>query len=261
MTTEAEHLSVLLAGAGRAPRPRAPSSRASPSDDSMADDRVVLRSRRDLVPPGRCFGGTRRRRRQRAGAARGADGAAGPDRRRREDPRGRHPPRADGRVRLRPRRDDGGQLQPRIARMFRRMRNQRARARERADHRARAPRRWRRRRRPTRSARCKGLAAALAGGQRTILEFAIAPGGERPSAAYYRAAARGCEDAKLLQLSATIMANEGQHLVASCARRWAKDPVPNAFETGEPTSGRTTVGSTCSVASDPWKSFSCWRSP
>ena len=49
-------------------------------------------------------------------------------------------------------------------------------------------------------------------------------------ATYYRAAPR-LEDAKLLQLSATIMANEGQHLVI-LRRALGKDPVPNAFETG-----------------------------
>jgi len=50
-------------------------------------------------------------------------------------------------------------------------------------------------------------------------------------AAYYDAQSK-LVDGKLLQTGASIMANEGQHLVV--LRQAAKqDPVPNAFETGE----------------------------
>ena len=49
-------------------------------------------------------------------------------------------------------------------------------------------------------------------------------------AAYFEAHSE-LEEAKLLQTGASIMANEGQHLVV--LRRIArKDPIPNAFETG-----------------------------
>jgi hypothetical protein len=50
-------------------------------------------------------------------------------------------------------------------------------------------------------------------------------------AAYFDAMGR-LGEARLLQRSATIMANEGQHL-AILRRRAGRDPVPNAFETGE----------------------------
>jgi rubrerythrin len=49
-------------------------------------------------------------------------------------------------------------------------------------------------------------------------------------AAYYDAHAKLIE-AKLLQTGASIMANEGQHLVV-LRKAARKDPVPNAFETG-----------------------------
>jgi len=54
----------------------------------------------------------------------------------------------------------------------------------------------------------------------------------RPSTAHGRRREdRAVENAKLLQTGASIMANEGQHLVV--LRRIAgKDPIPNAFETG-----------------------------
>jgi rubrerythrin len=50
-------------------------------------------------------------------------------------------------------------------------------------------------------------------------------------AAYYDAH-RKLVEAKLLQTGASIMANEGQHLVV-LRQAVKKDPVPNAFETGE----------------------------
>jgi hypothetical protein len=50
-------------------------------------------------------------------------------------------------------------------------------------------------------------------------------------AAYHDAHAKLIET-RLLQTSASIMANEGQHLVV-LRRLVGADPVPNAFETGE----------------------------
>lgn len=50
-------------------------------------------------------------------------------------------------------------------------------------------------------------------------------------AAYFDAQAKFTEP-KLLQSGASIMANEGQHLVV-LRRTAGRDPVPNAFETGE----------------------------
>lgn len=75
----------------------------------------------------------------------------------------------------------------------------------------------------------KGLAAA-AGSADGIVKFAIALE-EMAVAAYYDAHQK-LKDAKLLQAGASIMANEGQHLVI--LRTVAKqNPVPNAFETGQ----------------------------
>jgi len=53
-------------------------------------------------------------------------------------------------------------------------------------------------------------------------------------AAYYDAQLK-LKDAKLLQTGASIMANEGQHLVV-LRQAVRKAPVPNAFETGEASS-------------------------
>ena len=50
-------------------------------------------------------------------------------------------------------------------------------------------------------------------------------------AAYFDAQAKLTE-AKLLQTGASIMANEGQHLVV-LRKAAGQDPIPNAFETGE----------------------------
>ncbi|HEV2776935.1 MAG TPA: ferritin-like domain-containing protein [Solirubrobacteraceae bacterium] len=50
-------------------------------------------------------------------------------------------------------------------------------------------------------------------------------------AAYFDAQAKFGE-AKLLQMGASIMANEGQHLVV-LRKAAGQDPVPNAFETGK----------------------------
>jgi rubrerythrin len=60
--------------------------------------------------------------------------------------------------------------------------------------------------------------------------FAIAL--EESAVAAYYDAHQKLKDPKLLQAGASIMANEGQHLVVlrSVAK---KNPVPNAFETGK----------------------------
>jgi hypothetical protein len=124
---------------------------------------------------------------------------------------------------------DSGKLSPRVAKLVRKIRRQRrdhARALITAlEHLGEAPPA-----RPTRLGQVEGLAAALAGGEKAILEFAVALE-EMAVAAYYRAAPK-FDDAKLLQISATIMANEGQHLVILRQAR-GEEPVPNAFETGE----------------------------
>lgn len=66
--------------------------------------------------------------------------------------------------------------------------------------------------------------------QTDVINFAIEL--ETVAVAAYLDAHRKLQDAKLLQTSATIMANEGQHLVV--LRQTADKPlVPNAFETGE----------------------------
>lgn len=54
---------------------------------------------------------------------------------------------------------------------------------------------------------------------------------ETAAVAAYLDAAREFVEAKLLQTGASIMASEGQHLVA-LRRAIGKDPVPAAFETG-----------------------------
>jgi rubrerythrin len=82
---------------------------------------------------------------------------------------------------------------------------------------------------PARAGEVDGLAAALAGGQRTILEFAVALE-EMAIAAYYQAQ-RKLADSKLLQTAATIMANEGQHLVV-LRQALKENPLPTALETG-----------------------------
>ena len=82
---------------------------------------------------------------------------------------------------------------------------------------------------PARVAQVPGLGAALAGGRRTILEFAIARE-ESIVVAYYRAQ-RDLLDPKLMQLAATMMANAGQHLTA-LREALGENPVPNAFESG-----------------------------
>jgi hypothetical protein len=66
--------------------------------------------------------------------------------------------------------------------------------------------------------------------QADIANFAIEL--ETAAVAAYYDAHRKLIDAKLLQTGASIMANEGQHLVV--LRQTVKqDPVPNAFETGK----------------------------
>jgi len=65
--------------------------------------------------------------------------------------------------------------------------------------------------------------------QADVLSFAIEL--ETASVAAYHDAQRKFYDAKLLQLGATIMASEGQHLVL-LRQALHRPPVPNALETG-----------------------------
>jgi ferritin-like protein len=74
----------------------------------------------------------------------------------------------------------------------------------------------------------KGLGAVKS--QADILNFAIEL--ETAAVAAYYDAHRRLIDAKLLQTGASIMANEGQHLVV-LRQAVKQDPVPNAFETGK----------------------------
>jgi hypothetical protein len=82
---------------------------------------------------------------------------------------------------------------------------------------------------PARVAEVAGLGPALAGGRRTILEFAVAR--EEALVAEYHRAQRALLDAKLMQMAATMMANAGQHLTA-LREALGENPVPNTFETG-----------------------------
>jgi hypothetical protein len=82
---------------------------------------------------------------------------------------------------------------------------------------------------PARVAQVAGLGPALAGGRRTILEFAVAR--EEAIVAAYHRAQRDLLDPKLMQATATMMANAGQHL-AALREALGENPVPNAFETG-----------------------------
>lgn len=66
--------------------------------------------------------------------------------------------------------------------------------------------------------------------QRDLASFAIEL--ELAAVAAYHDAQRKLVDAKLLQTSASIMANEAQHLVV-LRQAVKRDPVPSAFETGE----------------------------
>jgi hypothetical protein len=82
---------------------------------------------------------------------------------------------------------------------------------------------------PVRVAQVPGLGPALAGGRRTIIEFAIAQ--EEAIVAAYHRAQRELLDPKLMQLAATMMANAGQQISAH-RDGLGENPVPNAFETG-----------------------------
>jgi hypothetical protein len=82
---------------------------------------------------------------------------------------------------------------------------------------------------PARVSQVAGLGPALAGGRRTIMAFAIARE-ESIVAVYYRAQ-RDLLDPKLMQATAAMMANAGQHLSA-LRDGLGENPVPNAFETG-----------------------------
>jgi rubrerythrin len=66
--------------------------------------------------------------------------------------------------------------------------------------------------------------------QADVANFAIEL--ETAAVAAYYDAHQKLRDAKLLQTGASIMANEGQHLVV-LRQAVRKPPVPNAFETGE----------------------------
>jgi hypothetical protein len=74
----------------------------------------------------------------------------------------------------------------------------------------------------------KGLGGARTQGQ--VLSFLVEL--ETAAVAVYYDAMGKLGEARLLQTSATIMANHGQHL-AILRRRAGRAPVPNAFETGE----------------------------
>jgi hypothetical protein len=74
----------------------------------------------------------------------------------------------------------------------------------------------------------KGLGAART--QAQVLSFLIEL--ETAAVGVYFDAMGKLGEARLLQTSATIMANHGQHL-AILRRRAGRAPVPNAFETGE----------------------------
>ena len=74
----------------------------------------------------------------------------------------------------------------------------------------------------------QGLGAVRS--QADVLSFLIEL--ETAAVAAYYDAHRKLGEAKLLQTGASIMANEGQHLVV-LRRAAGQDPIPNAFETGE----------------------------
>ena len=75
-----------------------------------------------------------------------------------------------------------------------------------------------------------GLEEAARGGQAAIVRFALRL--EEMLVAGYHDALGRLEDHRLLQTAASIMGNEGQHLVV--LRQAARlPPVPSAFETGE----------------------------
>ena len=66
--------------------------------------------------------------------------------------------------------------------------------------------------------------------QKQVAQFAIEL--ETMAVAAYYDASKKLQQARLLQTSAQIMSNEGQHLVV-LRQALAKDPVPNAFENGK----------------------------
>jgi rubrerythrin len=82
---------------------------------------------------------------------------------------------------------------------------------------------------PTKATDVEGLADAAGGDAKSILEFAV----ELETAAvgaYYEAHGK-LKSAELLSAGASIMANEGQHLVV-LRQALMNNPVPDAFETG-----------------------------
>jgi rubrerythrin len=74
-----------------------------------------------------------------------------------------------------------------------------------------------------------GLAEAASGNQASIARFAVELE-TMALGAYYEASAK-LRDPALVRTSASIMANEGQHLVV-LRQALHRNPVPNAFETG-----------------------------
>ena len=74
-----------------------------------------------------------------------------------------------------------------------------------------------------------GLAEAAGGGRKAMLTFAAEL--EMMAVAAYSEAIGKLEDPILLSTTASIMANEGQHL-AILRQQLGQNPVPNAFETG-----------------------------
>jgi ferritin-like protein len=82
---------------------------------------------------------------------------------------------------------------------------------------------------PPKANEIEGLAGL--GSQTEVALFAIEL--ETMAVAAYYDAHQKLQDAKLLQTGASIMANEGQHLVVLRQVLKKKQPVPNAFETGE----------------------------
>jgi hypothetical protein len=83
--------------------------------------------------------------------------------------------------------------------------------------------------RPTEVSEVTGLARALAGGPRAFLALGVSLEEEAVRAGY--AAVRELADAKLIQSAASIMGNDGQHLVV-LRQALGRDPIPHALETG-----------------------------
>ena len=83
---------------------------------------------------------------------------------------------------------------------------------------------------PTSATQVTGLSGL--GSQREVLSFAVEL--ELMAVAAYYDAHRKLRDARLLQTGASIMANEGQHLVV-LRQALGRQPTPTAFENGKAT--------------------------